>query len=203
MTVRMAVLISGRGSNMEVLARRCRAGDLDADIVFVGADRERAPGLEIARSFGLSTEVFPYDELGRDRAERRMEAALLSGAVQWIVLAGFMRILSASFVGGFADRIVNIHPSLLPSFPGMCSIREAFEYGVRTTGVTVHLVDRKVDHGPILAQEPVVVREDDTVTTLEERVHLVEHDLYWRTLGDLFAGRFRLVGGRRMLREHA
>ncbi len=203
MIPRMAILISGRGSNMEALARRCVAGDLPAEIAFVGADRERIPGLEIARTLGLATAVFSYEELGRERAERQLEEALWSGAVQWIVLAGFMRVLSASFVSSFPQAIVNIHPSLLPAFPGMRSLREAFEYGVRVTGVTVHLVDRQVDHGPILAQEPVLVRDDDTLEALETRVHEVEHDLYWRTLRDLFAGTFRPDGRRRMIRERA
>ncbi len=203
MTPRMAILISGRGSNMVALARKCVAGDLSAEIAFVGSDRERAPGLETARSLGLATAVFSYEEMGRDRAERQLEEALLSGAVQWIVLAGFMRVLSAPFVSAFPQSIVNIHPSLLPAFPGMRSIQEAFDYGVRVTGVTVHLVDRQVDHGPILAQEPVLVRHGDTLGDLEERIHAVEHDLYWRTLRDLFAGSFQSDGRRRMVREHA
>ncbi len=203
MTPRMAILISGRGSNMEALARRCIAGDLAADIAFVGSDRERAPGLEIARSLGLATAVFPYEELGRPRAEGQLEETLRSEAVSWVVLAGFMRVLSAPFVSAFANSIVNIHPSLLPAFPGMRSIREAYDHGVRVTGVTVHLVDRQVDHGPILAQEPVRVHDGDTLGTLEERIHATEHDLYWRTLRDLFAGAFKLDGRRRMVRDQA
>ena len=177
MTPRMAILISGRGSNMEALARRCIAGDLAADIAFVGSDRERAPGLEIARSLGLATAVFPYEELGRPRAEGQLEETLRSEAVSWVVLAGFMRVLSAPFVSAFANSIVNIPP--------------------------VHLVDRQVDHGPILAQEPVRVHDGDTLGTLEERIHAAEHDLYWRTLQDLFAGVFKLDGRRRMVRDQA
>jgi phosphoribosylglycinamide formyltransferase-1 len=112
-----------------------------------------------------------------------------------------MRILSASFVHEFPERIVNIHPSLLPAFPGSEAIRQAWDYGVKVTGVTVHLVDERVDHGPILAQVAVPIEEDDTPARLEERIHCVEHDLYWRCLKDLLEGRFTKTGRRRMRRE--
>ena len=137
----MAILISGRGSNMCVLADKVASGDLPGSISFVGSDREKAQGLEAARIRGLTTRVFPYEELGRERAEESLIQALLESGVTWIVLAGFMKILSARFVAEFGGRIVNIHPSLLPAFPGVDAIGQALKYGVKVTGVTVHLVD--------------------------------------------------------------
>lgn len=198
---RIALFISGRGSNMTAIAERIRDGSLSAEIAFVAADREGAPGIETARILGLPTVVCSYAELGRERAERALAAAVHEHLVSWIVLAGFMRILSASFVHEFPERIVNIHPSLLPAFPGSEAIRQAWDYGVKVTGVTVHLVDERVDHGPILAQVAVPIEEDDTPARLEERIHCVEHDLYWRCLKDLLEGRFTKTGRRRMRRE--
>ncbi len=199
----MAILISGRGSNMSVLADRITSGDLPGSISFVGADREKAAGLEAARIRGLATQVFPYDDLGRERAENQLIQALLESGSTWIVLAGFMKILSARFVAEFGGRIVNIHPSLLPAFPGVDAIGQALKYGVKITGVTVHLVDRKVDHGPILAQRAVPVPDGTDRESLEKSIHAAEHDLYWRTLKDLFEGRYVEHGRRRQLHEQA
>lgn len=196
---RIAVLLSGRGTNLDALAARCDSGDLDAEIVLVAADREQAYGLEVARQYALETAVFSYKGLGRDRAERQLARTLLEYGVSWIVLAGFMKVLSPQFVLEFEKHIVNIHPSLLPAFRGADAIEQAHRYGVKVTGVTVHLVDERVDHGPILRQVAVPVHDSDSLESLEERIHGVEHQIYWRTLRELFAGGF-VPHGRRYLK---
>lgn len=196
---KMAVLISGRGTNMVALAQRCFSGDLKAHISFVASDKKDALGIKKAREMGFETIILPYNE-GRARAEGQLNEKILSQSVEWIVLAGFMRILSSDFVGKYRDKIVNIHPSLLPAFPGTSAIKDAFEYGVKVTGVTIHLVDELMDHGPILSQREVCIEDSDTLESLEEKIHKAEHDLYWRTLRELFSGRYRKKG-RRMIIE--
>ncbi|MDR9769050.1 phosphoribosylglycinamide formyltransferase [Acetomicrobium sp.] len=191
----MAILLSGRGSNMLALAQRCAQGDLEAKICFVASDKKDAYGIMMAKSLGLKTLLLPYEE-GKEQAEKVLNEKLQSDSVDWIVLAGFMRMLSPTFVGKYEKRIVNIHPSLLPSFPGTQAIKDAFEYGVKVTGVTVHLVDEKMDHGPILSQREVRICDEDTLESLEEKIHAIEHDLYWQTLKNLFAGRFKMKGRR-------
>lgn len=183
---------------MVALAEKCFAGQLDAEIAFVAADREDAEGLGKALELGLPVHVFSYRKLGRENAEKALTKKLRAERVDWVVLAGFMRILSPEFVEGFPMRIVNIHPSILPSFPGTDSIRQAWEYGVRVTGVTVHLVDGKVDHGPILAQKSVAVNPDDTLERLEAAIHEVEHQIYWETLRTLFDSTQVSIDGRRL-----
>lgn len=179
---KIAILISGRGTNMSVLADRVLAGDLRAEIAFVASDHPDAQGVSTARAKGLLVELLPYREKGRSYAEEHLAALISSHGVDLLILAGFMRILSPDFVSAHAGRIVNIHPSLLPSFPGTRGILDAWNYGVRITGVTVHLVDEKVDHGPILSQEAVYINNSDSLETLEEKIHKVEHALYWRTI---------------------
>lgn len=195
---RIAILISGRGSNMVALTERVRSGDLEAQIAFVGSDRADASGISKAQEMGLPVALFPYREMGRTAAEDALAERLEREGVDWIVLAGFMRILSTTFVERFQGRIINIHPSLLPSFPGTDSIREAWEYGVRVTGVTVHIVDGQVDHGPILAQVPVPVVPGKSLEDLESSIHAAEHELYWSTLRDLFASTQISIEGRRL-----
>lgn len=178
---RIAILISGSGTNMLALAKAVASGELNAEIVFVGSDMESAAGLDKARHLGLETRHFSYKE-GKENAERAIIKAAEDAGVRWIVLAGYMRILSPAFVRRFKHRIINIHPSLLPSFPGAHGIEDAWKYGVKITGVTIHEVDELVDHGAILAQEAVEIADDDTLTTLEEKIHRVEHKLYKATL---------------------
>lgn len=182
----MAVLISGTGTNMMELLGACKSGELDAEVTFVGSDKSEAKGLQTAAALGVRTECFPYKE-GKVVAEEAIAAMIDATATDWIVLAGFMRILSPEFVRRYAGRIVNIHPSLLPSFPGAHGIEDAWNYGVKVTGVTVHLVDEGVDSGRILAQQPVFITEDDTLETLEAKIHKVEHTIYKETLKKLFA----------------
>ena len=185
MKPRLAVLVSGRGSNMLAIARNCSNGFLNAEISFVGSDNPESQGLAEAGRMGLETIDLPYGDMGRRCAEKHRESLLSETRSGWLILAGFMKILSPDFVRLRKGRIVNIHPSLLPSFPGIDSIRRAFEHGVSITGVTVHLVDEMVDHGKILSQEPVRILPGDSVESLEKRIHETEHILYTRTLIDI------------------
>lgn len=185
-TPRMAVLISGTGTNMEALLKACIAGELAAETAFVGSDKLEAKGLATARALGAETRFFSYKE-GKEAAEAAIAEAVEYTQADWIVLAGFMRILSPDFVRRYAGRIVNIHPSLLPAFPGAHGIQDAWDYGVKITGVTVHLVDEGVDSGTILAQRAVEIMPDDTLESVEEKIHKIEHSLYKETLQKLFA----------------
>ncbi len=184
---RIAILISGTGTNMHAIIRAVKDGELDAEVAFVGSDNPAAKGLETAALLGVETRVFPYRAFGRDIAEDVIAAAVEETGTDWIVLAGFMRILSPTFVRRFAGRVINIHPALLPLFPGAHGIRDAWDAGVDETGVTVHIVDEEVDHGPILAQEKVKRELGDTIETLEAKIHAVEHKLYKKTLKEFFA----------------
>jgi phosphoribosylglycinamide formyltransferase-1 len=190
---KLAILISGRGSNMEAIANAINNGKLAAEICFVGSDNEYAMGLQIARDFGLKTMVFSYNEnevgnSSMDKAEAALLNAIHENKAEWLILAGFMRVLSKNFVGHMKGRIVNIHPSLLPSFKGAHAINDALLYGVKVTGVTVHLVDEFVDNGVIIAQRAVEIEEGETLDELSERIHKVEHSLYHETLSKLFKG---------------
>ena len=184
---RIAILISGTGTNMHAILNAIKDGELDAVPVFVGSDKAAAKGLQTAASLGVPTRVFSYKELGKADAEEAIALAVEEAGADWIVLAGFMRILSPDFVRRFAGRIINIHPALLPLFPGAHGIRDAWDAGVPETGVTIHIVDEEVDHGPILAQESVKREPEDTIETLEAKIHAVEHKLYKKTLKEFFA----------------
>ncbi|MDR3353609.1 MAG: phosphoribosylglycinamide formyltransferase [Synergistaceae bacterium] len=183
---RIAILISGTGSNMDAIIRACASGRLDADIAIVISDNPGAPGIKKARSAGIETFVSRYGrETPREESESEIADVIMKRSVDWVVLAGFMKILSPGFVKTFRGRIVNIHPSLLPSFPGAHAIRDVLEAGADFTGVTIHIVDELVDHGPIIAQEEVPILPNDTEKSLAERIHEVEHRLYPRTLQQL------------------
>jgi phosphoribosylglycinamide formyltransferase-1 len=188
MTATVAILISGRGSNMLAIADNCMTGMLDARISFVASDEPAAKGLEEAAKLGMDTRILPYRESGKEMSEEILQGLLEESGSGLIVLAGFMRILSAGFVSRWRERIINIHPSLLPSFPGTDPIRRAWDHGVKITGVTVHVVDEMVDHGRILAQEPVRIMPEMTLEELEDKIHRTEHILYTRTLRDFLAG---------------
>lgn len=192
----IAILLSGRGTNMVALADRVASGDIGAHVAFVASDRADAPGLERARERGLRTVLLPYNERGKEGAETFLARLVEEEGVDWIVLAGFMRLLSSGFVSRQCGKIVNIHPSLLPSFPGVDAIGQAWRYGVTVTGVTVHLVDEKMDHGPILAQEALSLKGIESLHDLEERIHHVEHRLYGDTLKRLLSSRLIFEGRR-------
>lgn len=179
---RIAILISGKGSNMEAILKACLTDELPAEVSFVGSDNINAKGLDTAAALGAGTRVFFYKRDGRQAAEEMIAKAIKETCTDWIVLAGFMKILSPEFVKRFHNRIINIHPSLLPSFPGAHAIIDAWNAKADHTGVTVHIVDEEVDHGHILAQEKVDIMPDETLEKLEEKIHMVEHKIYKEAL---------------------
>jgi phosphoribosylglycinamide formyltransferase-1 len=193
---RLAVLLSGRGSNFRAIADAIRAGRLDADIAGVISSDESAPGLAAARDLGLSTAVVSGRGLDRPSYDRLLVEAVASFDASLVCLAGFMRILGPVFLQSYASRVVNIHPSLLPSFPGLHAQRQALEHGVKVAGCTVHLVDEGVDTGPILMQRAVEVLPDDTEESLSARILAEEHDVYWRAIALLLDGKIRRSGRR-------
>ncbi len=193
---RIAVLVSGAGSNMVALADAVGRGEVSADIALVASDVPTAPALERAAERGLATAVVPFDRADRPGWEARLASTVAAHDVDVVVLAGFMRILSAAFLARWPDRVVNVHPSLLPAFRGADAVGDALAAGVRETGVTVHLVDELVDHGPILAQEAVDVLPGDTRETLLARLHAVEHLLLPRTVDLLVRGHVQVADGR-------
>jgi phosphoribosylglycinamide formyltransferase-1 len=194
--VRTAILISGRGSNMAALLAAAADPAYPAEIVLVLANRDDAAGLDHARSRGVPTAVVESRVFGRDRAafEHAVTAELRGHGVELVALAGFMRVLTPGFVAAWQDRLVNIHPSLLPAFPGLDTHARALAAGVKLHGCTVHLVRAGVDDGPILAQAAVPVLPDDTEADLAARVLAEEHRLYPAALGWLAAGRVRVAG---------
>ena len=193
---RLGVLLSGRGSNFQAIARNIAAGNIPAEIAVVIANRTDAAGLATAREMGLTAECLPSKGLDRESFDRQLIASLRAHRVEWVVLAGYMRILSAEFIRAFPHRILNIHPSLLPSFPGLDAQHQAFEYGVKISGCTVHFVDEHLDHGPIVKQAPVVVHPDDTAETLSARILTEEHRIYSESLRDLLTREWRFEGRR-------
>ena len=196
-TFRLGVLGSGKGSNMVALADACAAGGVPAQIAVVLSDVADAGILQHARDRGLTAEFLPpgkfRTKLDED-AERACVARLQAAQVDLVVLAGFMRVLKGDFLRAFPARIVNIHPSLLPAFPGLEAWKQALDYGVKVTGCTVHFVDAGVDSGPIIAQETVPVLADDTPATLHERIQVVERRMYPRVVGAIAQGRISSRG---------
>jgi phosphoribosylglycinamide formyltransferase 1 len=201
--VRLAVLVSGSGTNLQALLDAIVSDEgFGGEVVVVGSDRAGAAGLDRARAAGIPTIVQPLDA-HPDRAawESALRADLEAHRPEAVVLAGFMRILSGAFLAGWPDRVINTHPSLLPAFRGAHAVRDALAYGVRLTGSTVHLVDEQVDHGPIVAQRAVEVRDDDTEATLHERIKAVEHELLPACVKLLCHGRLQVHGRHVRVRE--
>ncbi len=201
MKKRIGVLLSGRGSNFEALAESVAAGRIpNAEIAIVVSNREGAPGIQRAESRGIRTRVIPSKGLEREAYDRQVAAVLDEHKVDLICLAGYMRLLSPYFVGKFPNRILNIHPSLLPSFPGLESQRQALEYGVKLAGCTVHFVDENLDAGPIILQAAVPVLDVDTETSLSEKILKEEHRIYSKAVQIVLEGKYR-IEGRRVLRS--
>jgi phosphoribosylglycinamide formyltransferase-1 len=196
---RIGILISGRGSNFVAIADHVAAGDLEAEIAVVVSNRAEAPGLELARQRGLGAVSIPSKGLDREVYDRMLIEELRNRGVEIVCLAGFMRLLSAAFVREYPNRILNIHPSLLPAFPGLDAQRQALEHGVRVAGCTVHFVDEYLDAGPIVLQAPVPVLDSDTVETLSARILKEEHRIYSEALRIVVGGRYR-IEGRRVVR---
>jgi phosphoribosylglycinamide formyltransferase 1 len=197
----LGILLSGRGSNFEAIARNVQAGKIPAQIAVVIANREEAPGLALARQMNLETRFIPSQGKGREAFDREVVAVLKQFRVDLVCLAGFMRILSPYFVREFPQRILNIHPALLPAFPGAEAQKQALEYGVKFTGCTVHIVDEGVDTGPVVCQAVVPVLDEDTVETLAARILKEEHRIYSEAICLLLEDRIR-IEGRRVLVGH-
>jgi len=193
---RLGILISGRGSNFEAIADNVAAGALDAEIAVVISNRAEARGLESARMRGLNAVCLPSKGLDREVYDRMLVAELHRHHVDLVCLAGFMRLLSAGFIREFPDRILNIHPSLLPSFPGLDAQHQALAHGVKITGCTVHFVDANLDAGPIVIQASVPVLDLDTEETLSARILEQEHRIYTEAIGLVIAGKYRVEGRR-------
>ena len=197
---RLGILLSGRGSNFEAIAGSVAAGRIGATIAVVISNRPEARGLEAARERGISAVSIPSKGLDREIYDRMVVAELRRREVDLVCLAGFMRLLSAYFVREFPLRILNIHPSLLPAFPGLDAQHQALEHGVKVSGCTVHFVDEFLDHGPIVVQTPVPVRDDDSAETLSARILREEHRIYTEAINIVLSGRWR-VEGRRVIVE--
>ena len=196
---RLGILISGRGSNLEAIADSIDAGKLAAEIAVVISNRQEARGLEIARQRGLPAVCIPSRGLDREIYDRMVLDELTGREVELVCLAGFMRLLSATFIRRFPQRILNIHPSLLPAFAGLDAQQQALEHGVRITGCTVHFVDEDLDSGPIILQAAVPVRDDDTVEQLSARILKEEHRIYPEAIGIVLRGEYRIQGRRVVL----
>jgi phosphoribosylglycinamide formyltransferase-1 len=198
-TFRIGVLGSGKGSNFLAIAGACAAGSLPAQVVLVLSDVPEAGILERARERNIPARFIPPGKFRAkldEEAERACIEALRSAEVELVALAGFMRVLKGQFLEAFAGRIVNIHPSLLPSFPGLEAWKQAQAYGVKVSGCTVHFVDAGVDSGPIIGQQAVPVLDDDTPESLHQRIHAAEHELYPRCLAAIARGQVALQGRR-------
>lgn len=201
--MRLGILISGRGSNFEAIANNVARGKLDAEIAIVISNRANAPGLDIARERGIPLRVIASAGMEREAYDKMLIEELRIHKVDLVCLAGFMRLLSANVIRAFPNRVLNIHPSLLPAFAGLDSQRQALEYGVRITGCTVHFVDEFLDSGPIIIQSAVPVLDGDTVESLSTRILAQEHLIYSKAIGYIADGRITVEGRRVLIREEA
>ncbi|MCL2503410.1 MAG: phosphoribosylglycinamide formyltransferase [Coriobacteriia bacterium] len=200
----LGVLVSGSGTNLQAIIDEIEAGRLNARIAVVISDRGQAYGLERAKRHGIDAVFIDPERFSGSGAQGFNKAVLgelASRKVELVVLAGYMRLLGASVLDRFPDRVVNLHPALLPSFAGAHGIKDAFEYGVKVTGVTVHFANEVFDEGPIIAQEPVRITEGDTVESLEAKIHEVEHRLYPRVIKQIAEGKVSVCEGRVRISE--
>ncbi len=196
---RLGILLSGRGSNFEAIARNVLAGKLKADISMVFSNKPAAPGLALAKELGFPTACISSAGADRVHYDEKVAEILDGSGVDLVCLAGYMRLLSGAFVSQFAGRIVNIHPSLLPAFPGLDAQHQALSHGAKMTGCTVHFVDETLDNGPILLQAAVPVFDSDIVETLSLRILSEEHRIYSEAIAWVLEGNYR-VEGRRVLK---
>ena len=200
MKKRIGILLSGRGSNFEAIADSVAAGRIpNAEIAVVVSNRENAPGIEKARQRGLEAVVIPSKGRQREEYDREVVALLEAKKIDLVCLAGFMRLLSPYFVEHFRNRILNIHPALLPAFPGLEAQKQALEWGVKYSGCSVHFVDENLDAGPIVAQAVVPVHDDDTEEVLAARILREEHRIYTEAVSLVLSGKYR-IEGRRVIR---
>ena len=198
---RLGILLSGRGSNFEAIAQHIDCGKLEAQIAVVISNVENAPGLQKASQRGFETFSLSSKGLSREEFDRRMSVVLQEKRVDLVCLAGFMRLLSPFFIQAFRHRILNIHPSLLPAFPGLDAQRQALEYGVKYSGCTVHFVDEGLDSGPIILQAPVPVLDSDTDEALSARILKEEHRLYSLAIQLVIDGKIRIEGRRVVMQD--
>jgi phosphoribosylglycinamide formyltransferase-1 len=197
---KLGILISGRGSNMMSIVAACRGGEVPAEVALVLSNRADAGGIGWARDQGITTAVLSHkDHPDREAHDRAVVDRLRAAEVEWVCLAGYMRLLSGVFVNAFRNRILNIHPALLPAFPGLHGQEQAWQWGVKVSGCTVHLVDEELDHGPIVVQRTVPVLEDDDPDTLADRILAEEHRAYPEALRLLLTREWRLEGRRLVL----
>lgn len=193
---RLGILLSGRGSNFEAIADSVAAGRIQAEIAAVISNRPSARGLEIASERGLPALCIPSKDVPREEYDRQLVAELKNRGVDLVCLAGFMRLLTPEFCAAFPMRILNIHPSLLPAFPGLDAQKQALDHGVKIAGCTVHFVDPQLDAGPIVLQAAVPVLENDTADSLSARILVEEHCIYSQAISLVLAGQWRIEGRR-------
>ena len=199
----IVILISGRGSNMEAIVQRCAAEGWPARVTAVISNRADAAGLQFAQSHGIATAVVEHRAYAtREAFDDALAEAIDVHRPDLVVLAGFMRILGERFVRRHEGRLLNIHPSLLPAFPGLDAQHQAFEYGAKVSGCTVHFVDEQLDHGPIIRQAAVPVLAGDTAETLSARILEQEHRVYSEAIGIVLSGRYRIEGRRVLVEEN-
>jgi phosphoribosylglycinamide formyltransferase-1 len=193
---RIGILLSGRGSNFEAIAKNVQAGKISAEIAIVISNKEGAGGLDIARLLGIKAICIPSKGKEREAFEQELVTALRDAKVDLVCLAGFMRVLTPYFIRAFQGRILNIHPALLPSFPGVDAQKQALEYGARFSGCTVHFVDEGVDTGAVVCQAAVPIHDDDTAETLAARILKEEHRIYTEAINLVLGDRIRIEGRR-------
>ncbi len=192
---KIAILASGGGTNLEAILKEAKAGNLPVEVAFCFSDKKDAKALERARNLGFKTIHFsPKEFVDRESYEEKLRAILDEAKADLIILAGYMRLLGPKFVKHFENKIVNIHPALLPNFKGTHSIKDAWEHGVKVTGITVHIVNEEMDAGPILAQVVIPIAEGEPLDELEERIHREEHRLYPAVIKKLATSKYEIKG---------
>ena len=195
---RLAVLASGFGSNLQAIIDQAQNLDINGEIVLVFSNNENAYALERAKKHGIKSASFnPGQFENRQKYDKELLALLKNEKIDLIVMAGYLLLVGPETIREFSNRIINIHPALLPSFKGIHSIKDAFDYGVKVTGVTVHFVEEELDAGPIISQEAVIITEDDTIETLEEKIHKIEHKIYPLAVKYFCNGRL-VINGRKV-----